>query len=189
MQMISLFVQLLDGLEFIHKNRMLHLNLKASKVRIDLEGLPPIVKITDFGFAIPTQGFTGEYYGTPFYMVPEVVFEKREKIDYRADLYSFAVLAYCCLTGRYPFEGRQNAEMDRDALKRIVEKEGPPPPPSQYAREIPAELDEILLKLIRPEPDERDFKNASEVIFTFDKAWPNESREMPHETVTTLTED
>lgn len=187
-QMISLFMQALEGLEFIHQNRMLHLNLKPSRIRIDHEGIPPIVKITDFGFAIPFENYEGEYFGTPLFEAPEIVFGEKEKIDEKTDLYSLAVVMYYCLSEHFPFEDRAVADIDRESLKMIVKKEMPACPTSQYVRDVPVELDDLILKLLQPDPSNRGFKNATEVIYTFEKTWPKESREMPHEMVTTLTE-
>lgn len=188
-QMISLFVQALDGLGFIHKSGFLHLNIKPARIRVDIEGLPPVVRFTDFGFAIPKNKYAGEYGGTSLYVAPEIIFDRREKIDERADLYEFAVTAYYCLTERHPTEHRLEAGSNRARLGTIIERETLFSPPSHLNKDVPAKLDEIFMGLLEKDPDRRPHKRAADLINTFYEIWPHESREMPHEVTTSMFED
>lgn len=185
LQMIFLFYQSLEGLQFIHNSGLLHLNIKPARIRVDLEFEPPSVKFIDFGFAIPIEGYEGEYIGTPTYMAPEVILGQRERINKRADLYSFAVMAYLCLTGRHPFEHRSGVA-DRQKLKAIVEKETLVSPPSHSNKKVPTELDNLILGLLQRNPEERPFGAAADVLAFCDEKWARESKEIPHETTTTL---
>lgn len=185
-QTVSLFVQVLEGLAFIHQQGFLHLNVKPSRIRADVEGIPFVVKFTDFGFAVPRRGYEGDYHGTALYMAPEVILSQRDVIDERADLYSFAMMAYACLTDRYPTEHRLEAGGNRQTLASCVAREGVFSPPSHYNKEIPPELDRIVMGLLDKDPGKRLWNEAAILINEFFTCWPKESREMPHESTSTL---
>lgn len=185
-QMISLFAQVLEGLKFIHQQGFLHLNVKPQRIRVDVEGEPVVVKFTDFGFAIPKEGYKGEYNGTSLYIAPEVAVGRREVIDERADLYSFAIMAYYCLTNRHPTERRLEAGGNRHLLASLIEREGSFSPPSHYVKEVPPELECIIMSLLEKEPEKRSYSNAVDLVSYFYEQWPKESRDMPHE-YSTLT--
>jgi serine/threonine protein kinase len=186
-QIINLFSQALDGISFIHASGFLHLNLKPSRIMVDFEGDEPTVKLTDFGFAVPRQNFTGKYSGTLFYMAPEVIFEKQDAIDTRADLYSFGVSMYYCLTGHQPLGERFIAASSRKRLLEIVDKEKDVSiPPSKYNGDVPSELDDIVLSLLKKDPDARKFKTAASLLNHIYEIWPEESRHMTRESTSTL---
>ncbi|MCG8418580.1 MAG: protein kinase [Proteobacteria bacterium] len=69
----------------------------------------PVWKVLDFGVSKPSGEQTsltnGQIIGTPSYMAPEQA--RGLPVDHRADLYSLAVIAYRCLTGRPAFAGSQ----------------------------------------------------------------------------------
>lgn len=187
-QMISLFVQALEGLKFIHKQGFLHLNVKPSRIRVDVEGVPFVVKLTDFGFAIPKEGYKGEYHGTALYMAPEVAMARREVIDERTDLYSFGIMTYYCLTARHPTEHRLDAIGDKHRLATFVERESVFSPPSHFNKETPKELDRIIMELLEKDPEKRPYHTAADLIAEFYKQWPEESAAMPHEETSTSFE-
>lgn len=188
LQMVSLFHQVLEGLQFIHSNMLLHLNIKPAKIRVDLEFEPPSARFIDFGFAVPIEGYEGGYSGTPTYMAPEVILEQRELINSQADLYSFAALVYYCLTGHQPFEHRMGIT-DRQQLKTVVDREALLSPPSHSNKKVPPELDNLVLGLLQKNPADRPMASAADVLAFLVEKWPSESQEMPHEITTTLTVD
>jgi serine/threonine-protein kinase len=97
---------------------------------------------------------TGLTVGTPLYMSPEQIINPR-KIDHRSDVYSVGCLFYELLTGRPPFVKNENGIGDADfALQRAhVNKQ--PVNPRRRAASIPAELDEIIMKALEKNPDDR----------------------------------
>lgn len=182
-QKISLFVQVLKGMEFIHGAGFLHLNIKPKGIWIDLETKPPRLKLLDFGFAIPKVGYTGEYGGTPVYMAPETVCGG--VVDQRADIYSCGVAFYECLAGYPPTEHRREAGADRKRLVNLVKNEGVFSPPSHYNNDIPQALDNIIMNLLDKDANKRP-RDALDVQNMFYNEWPEESREMPLEKTSTL---
>jgi serine/threonine protein kinase len=187
-QLIYIFAQVLDGLGFIHQNGFLHLNLKPSRIVIDFEPDEPVVRITDFGFAIPMKGCTGDYAGTALYMAPEAVLNQRDRIGTRADLFSFGVTMFEALTGRGPLEHRIDARSDKARLAAIVSREpNVTTPPSHFNREVMPALDRIVLDLLHKDPDERRYDNADDLAAAFREQWPEECLDMARAGTTSLS--
>ncbi|MBI4211499.1 MAG: protein kinase [Deltaproteobacteria bacterium] len=189
LQHLPLFVMVLQGLEYIHSNGLLHLNIKPKRIRADIESEPPIVKFTDFGFALPREGHEGDYTGTALYMAPEVVMNERARIDERADLYSLAATMYYCISRHQLFHHRSRADRDRHKLQNLVRREGPVPPASHYCKDIPAELDQLLLELLEPNPDDRKYRSAGAVLEFIIETWPKESEQMNFEVSTLFSKE
>ncbi len=98
------------ALEKAHGVGILHRDVKPANVFLTEVRGATVAKLVDFGIARdasePSVGLTrpGSLMGTPPFMSPEQVAGDRD-IDSRCDLWSLAVLAYSCLTGRLPFDG------------------------------------------------------------------------------------
>ncbi|MFA4973424.1 MAG: serine/threonine-protein kinase [bacterium] len=188
MQLVCIFAQILSGIDFIHKNGFLHLNIKPSRIYVDFEQDPPQAQLTDFGFAVPIGKYEGESSGTLLYMAPEVVMNRKELIDERADLYSFGVTMYTSLTGRFPLENRLNARSDKSEFARIVDKEeSVRTPPSFYNKRVPKELDELIIGLLEKKPDRRKYAHADVLLSAFNELWPKECSGMTREGISSLS--
>lgn len=175
MKLIPLFIQGLEGLEAIHIEQMLHLDIKSSNVMVTKEGK---VKLIDFGMAVVKEDWKRDTVcGSVSYMAPEMVLKK--ELDNRADCFSFGVLMYYCVTaGKYPFVMRDLAGGDILKLQEIVNKEGPPRAPSHYNPDVPAFLDEIILRMLAKEPENR-FGSARAIINTLMNHHPEDYEETP----------
>jgi serine/threonine protein kinase len=102
--------QVARGLSKAHLAGLVHRDIKPENVFLAQEDDDEVVKLLDFGvakssaFALPGTGTqAGSLVGTPAYMSPEQARGTRE-VDHRSDLWSLAVIAYQCLTGKLPFE-------------------------------------------------------------------------------------
>ncbi|MBI5837187.1 MAG: sigma 54-interacting transcriptional regulator [Candidatus Eisenbacteria bacterium] len=137
--------QLLEALEFLHLQGLLHLDLKPANLLFTEpagDG-PPTLCVSDFGLL----GRLGEVplrAGTPGYVAPEVL--RGETADSRADLYGVGTLAYELYTGRACFPGATPQERTE---RQLTDRWDAAP-----LRGRP-ELVAILRRLLSPRPDLR----------------------------------
>ena len=137
---LAVLHQIAEGLAAIHAHGIVHRDLKPANVLVTpAANGAPIVKIADFGIASArlTDEEEGVLKGKFGYMSPEQA--RGEKVDRRGDLYALGVIFWECLTGR-PLHGGLGGE----ALLDIV-RSGKIEPPSTYVRDIPEELETIVL--------------------------------------------
>ena len=150
---VRIMSQLLDALEYSHKNGVVHRDIKPSNI-ILLEG--DTVKVTDFGIArIESSTLTqaGTIMGSPSYMAPEQFLA--QPIDGRSDLYSAGVLLYELLAGDVPFPGSLTTVMHK------VLNEAPTPV-SALNIQAPRGADELLGRALAKRPADR-FQSAAEL--------------------------
>lgn len=147
--------QIAAGLHYAHRQELYHRDIKPANIFV---GRDALVKVLDFGLAIARghSRFTsvGFSMGTPSHMAPEGL--KSGVSDAYTDQYALGVVFYQILTGRLPFESDNPMELARMHVKEV------PRPPSQLRREIPAKYDQIVLRMLSKDPDDR-FDNLSEV--------------------------
>jgi serine/threonine protein kinase/tetratricopeptide (TPR) repeat protein len=151
LERMNLFASLTQALEFLHQNRLMHLDIKPQNILIGQEGL----KLIDFGLAMPTNQNQQKVSGTPGYMAPEII--RQEPVDQRADLYSLGVILYKLITGRAPFTG-QKIDVLLDATLHDR-----PPPLGLSPGSIPAVLERVVFRLLAKSPVDR-YDSASEVL-------------------------
>src|SRR3984885_12530207 len=91
-----------------HAAGLVHRDLKPANIFLVKDDEREIAKVLDFGIAKTTtvgvdgNTRTGAVLGTPYYMSPEQA-RGQKGIDHRADLWSFGVVVYQCVTGQLPF--------------------------------------------------------------------------------------
>jgi hypothetical protein len=149
---------------------------------IDREGN---VRIMDFGIArsLSSQGITdsGVLVGTPEYMSPEQ--SLGEQVDQRSDIYSLGVILFELLTETLPFKADTSVGV---ALKHKTES---PPNPKGYNKEIPDDLNNLVLKCLEKDKKKR-FQNVGEIIETIEtikKGFPTTEKVLPDERTITKT--
>jgi len=174
--MIPLFKGVLEALYYLHaEKKVLHLNIKSKKVRVRMKDNGQYeVKLIDCGYAIPIEEAkkNGVKSGTPSSMSPEVIMGNKELIGPASDLYSFGCLMYYCLTSRIALIGRLAAGTNLKRLAEIVKSEHMPLPPSAINSQCPESLDVVVMNLLRPNPEERLYSSAKDVIKDLDKVVP-----------------
>ncbi|KAK4240940.1 kinase-like domain-containing protein [Achaetomium macrosporum] len=98
------FVQLFEGIKYLHDRNMVHRDLKPENILLMDEDFT--VKIGDFGLAkiVGEASFTTTLCGTPSYVAPEVLADSRNRKYTKAvDIWSLGVVLYICLCGFPPF--------------------------------------------------------------------------------------
>jgi serine/threonine protein kinase len=157
--------QVAHGLGKAHAAGIVHRDLKPENVFLAREDDEEVVKLLDFGIAKldSVGGQAGGLVGTPEYMSPEQTRGVHEGVDHRSDLWSLAVIAYQCLTGRLPFEAGTLPEL----FARITVQS--PPLPSTVVQDLPPAVDWWWARGTSRTPDER-FQSARELADAFGEA-------------------
>jgi len=140
--------QIAEGLKAAHKKGVTHRDIKSSNIMITDEDQ---VKIMDFGLAKVRGGAqvtkVGTTLGTAAYMSPEQA--RGEEADHRSDIWSFGVVLYEMLTGKFPFGG----DYEQAVTYAIMNEE--PEPVSVSRSETPEALQQIVDKSLIKSPQQR----------------------------------
>lgn len=151
-EIVDFILPVMSAIGFAHSKGIVHRDLKPSNVLLDDSGGYLKPKIMDFGVAKVHQGKEltedGTTVGTLHYMSPEQIVGSRE-IDGRADIYSLGCSLYKLATGEVPF----NASSEFALM--MAQVEASPTPPSESRSEISDQLEQIILKALSKQPDER----------------------------------
>ena len=139
--------QLAAGLDGLHETGKLHRDIKPSNVLVTKEGR---VVILDFGLVAEVASIglheSVNLAGTPDYMSPEQ--GAQLPISRASDWYSVGVMLYQALVGRLPFSGKFfEVMMDKQNLD--------PPAPNELVQNLPAELNELCVQLLKRTPERR----------------------------------
>ena len=146
-----------EGLSYAHAQGVIHRDIKPANIRI-LENQR--VKVMDFGIAkLKDQESqltqTGMTLGTVAYLSPEQL--RGQNVDYRADIFSYGVLAYELICGLRPFRADTIHSLFYQLLNDNAQDL------SDMDEEVPASLNEVIQLCLAKDPDDR-FSNFSEVI-------------------------
>ncbi len=153
---LAVAVQLSSTLTRVHEKRLLHRDVTPDNVMVDPQTLQ--THLIDFGLAKPIgalaraegrPSIAESLGGTLSYMAPEQTGRMNRGCDFRSDLYSAGATFYHMLTGRPPFESEDALELVHAHIARL------PPDPALLRPELPDAIGQLLLKLLRKDPEER----------------------------------
>jgi TolB-like protein/Tfp pilus assembly protein PilF/predicted Ser/Thr protein kinase len=158
-EVIEIAAHTAEGLAAAHEKGVVHRDIKPANIMISREGQ---VRITDFGLASlqgsPDLTHSHMILGTAPYMSPEQI--RGGKADARTDIWSFGCTLYEMATGRRPFQG----ERGEAVLYQVLHDT--PPRPSSLRDDVPAGLENLILRCLRKEPADRspDFHGVVEAL-------------------------
>ncbi len=157
-------MKICDALYYAHNKKdslgrplkIVHRDVSPQNILISYEG---DVKLTDFGVAKAStklhQTVAGQIKGKMLYMSPEQSKGSKE-IDFRADLYSLGCVLFEIITGKKLFM----ADSEMAVLEKV--QKGKIVKPTKLNPEVPAQLESIVLKALKPKPSDR-YQSALEM--------------------------
>jgi WD40 repeat protein/serine/threonine protein kinase len=167
--MIDLMVQVSDGLHHAHSKGLVHRDIKPGNCMMTKDG---VLKVTDFGLtkrqnletptdvsnfstsdsiALDRESITAAGMGTPGYMAPEM-WIPHSTVGPPADMYAFGIMFFELCCGRKPFVIKPGEKKDKLALAHVRK---PPPRPTTLRADMPPAIEEVILKCLNKNPDDR----------------------------------
>lgn len=153
-----------DALDAAHRRGVIHRDVKPGNVLVDADGRPHLL---DFGLArtegaIPSEAGrtmtrSGQFLGSLPWASPEQASGDPSKIEQRSDIYSLGVLLHQALTGSFPY----GVDGSLAAVLHAIEQ-ADPQRPSAARRDLPRELDAIVLMALAKRPSDR-YGSAAEM--------------------------
>ncbi len=141
----SIILQLIEVVANAHARRIMHRDIKPGNIIIQPDGT---LKLLDYGAAkfLKEKDISATMVGSRPFMAPEQLMGRSER---RSDIWAIGVLMYLLYTGDLPFY----SEVEKLLIDQILEEE--PVPPREHNPEIPPALEEIILKCLKKNPQER----------------------------------
>jgi serine/threonine protein kinase len=171
---IEIFLQVLGGLAYAHRNDIIHRDLKPGNIMVCNVDGDTVVKILDFGISKflqlgrQNQSLTmvGETFGSPYYMSPEQSIGA--DVDARSDIYSIGCSLFEALTSYVPFEGESQME-----IVMMHEQDEPPllaevDPDTKF----PDSIEYVVAKCLAKHPDDR-YQSAKELAIDLERIKDN----------------
>ncbi len=146
---VRMISELLDALDYAHKNGIVHRDIKPANVMLDGQLR---VKLTDFGVARLSDANSertqaGTMVGTPSYMSPEQI--EGAPVGPRSDIFAVGIILYQFLTGEKPFHAPGLWAIQ----KKIMQED--PILPSVLNPNINPAFDAVVLRALAKKPDDR----------------------------------
>ena len=138
-----IFKQLIEGLKYIHKKKIVHRDIKLDNILIDLTNT---IKICDFGVSrkISKEEVMHEHCGTPAYIAPEI-FENNGYTGFQCDIWSAGVTLYYILGGTQPFR----ANSIKDLEKKVIAGDFEP------IEEVSDDANNLIKLMLKTDPKKR----------------------------------
>ena len=158
---VGYIVRICQALEYAHKNRVVHRDIKPGNIMVNSEG---VVKVVDFGIARLvdfSRTHTNMMIGTPAYMAPELF--RKKKADERTDIWAVGVTFYELICYQRPFTGD-----GYDIIRTIMEDEFPPI--SSIVPDCHSEIESIIQRMLRKQAADR-YQSMEDVLLDLEPVW------------------
>jgi len=158
---IGYIVRVCQALEYAHKNRVVHRDIKPGNIMVGSDGG---VKVVDFGIARLvdfSRTHTNMMIGTPAYMAPELFRKKRA--DERTDIWAVGVTFFELLSNQRPFTGE-----GYDIISSILEEEVPSI--RAAVPDCPEEVESVIGKMLKKVSAER-YQSMEDVLLDLEPVW------------------
>ncbi len=163
-EILSRALEVAEALAFLHRSKILHLDLKPSNILLPRGGARAV--LIDFGLGrrlLPVAD-RDRLRGSLPYLAPEC-FEGKPSGPW-TDVYGFGATVYHALCGRYP----RMAPLSRNGSgAEAIRWEPAPPPPRALRPDLPDDVERVLLRCLALDPRER-FSSATELLSSLEKA-------------------
>ena len=138
-----IFKQIIEGLKYINKKKIVHRDIKLDNILIDLDNT---VKICDFGVSkrISEDELMIDHCGTPGYISPEI-YKNKGYEGFQCDIWSAGVTLYYMLSGNQPFRAYSIKEMEIKVIKGEFEE----------IKDISNEANDLIKKMLVVDPEKR----------------------------------
>ena len=138
-----IFKQIIEGLRYIHKKKIVHRDIKLDNILIDLNNT---VKICDFGVSkrINKGDIMYDHCGTPAYIAPEI-FKNRGYEGFSCDIWSAGVTLYYMLGGVQPFCADSMKDLEKIILEGKYDK----------LEDISDEANDLINRMLQLDPKKR----------------------------------
>lgn len=156
----ELFADVCLALEYLHRQEILHLDLKPSNILLRPDGSPVLL---DFHLASDRRGLAGSFGGTYPYMPPEqlraMISASRtpdSAVDERSDLFAVGVLMWETLTGALPFGStRKDISVDEAVAQLLARQQAGFQAPMRDGWSVSPELVDIVRRCLSYDPRDR----------------------------------
>ncbi len=155
-RVLRILHQVCGSLAEAHGQGLIHRDIKPGNIMLcERGGLYDVVKVLDFGLVKDIQHEAPELtqvdtlVGTPLYMAPEIIADAAG-FSPSSDLYALGAVGYYLLTGHNVFEGTSTVEICAMHLHNE-----PVPPSQRVGREVPGDLEAIVMACLAKKPEQR----------------------------------
>ena len=118
-EVCQIITSILKSIAFIHRSNIIHRDIKPENILFsDIEDFSSL-KLIDFGLSVLEKKTEKYRVGSPFYMAPEMI---NGNYSNCSDMWSLGVILFLILTGKLPFEGKEQGNVYKKISKGIYDK-------------------------------------------------------------------